>query len=57
MVNLRFTLPGEAEPIECRGEIVSALGRDAHLGMGVRFVDILPDDRRRIEELVEKHGR
>ncbi len=55
VVNLRFTLPGEAEPIECRGEIVSALGGDG-MGMGVRFVDIRPDDRKRIEELVDKVG-
>src|SRR5262245_11612751 len=44
VVNLQFTLPGDSERIQARGEIVSApAGKE--LGMGIRFVDLDPDVR------------
>lgn len=48
---LRFSLPGEEAQIECRAEIVS----NKELGMGVRFVDLKPNDMERIEALIDKH--
>lgn len=40
VVNLRFTLPGEQNPIELRGEIVNVGEHEDDLGMGVHFVDL-----------------
>ena len=51
-VRLKFTLPGEAHEISCHGEIVSAKADD--LGMGVKFLDLDPEARGRIEELVSR---
>ena len=48
--NIRFTLPGDAHQIACRGEIVSA----KDLGMGVQFVDLADADRVRIEGLIDR---
>ncbi len=50
-VMLAFTLPGDTRTIRCGGEIVNV--PDAHgYGMGVRFVDVLPGDQKRIDEFV-----
>ncbi|MBX5481682.1 MAG: PilZ domain-containing protein [Myxococcaceae bacterium] len=49
--HLRFTLPGASEPIECQAEIVNT----KELGMGVRFLDLKPEDLRRIESLIDSH--
>jgi hypothetical protein len=51
VVQLRFSLPGGAE-IACSGEIVNA----KDFAMGVKFIDLKEDDRRRIEELVDRLG-
>ena len=48
-VRVRFTLPGEADPVLCEGEIVAAEEGD---NVGVRFLDLSPDVRRRIARLV-----
>lgn len=42
LVNLRFTLPGQEEPITCKGRIVYPHGAEDDFGMGLEFVD-LPD--------------
>ena len=49
-VELRFSLPGDDHQIECAAEIVNA----KDLGMGVRFVDLKPEDLQRIEGLIER---
>ncbi len=51
VVNLRFTLPGDSQEIQCRGKVVAAPA-DA-LGMGIEFVDLKDADRQRIERLID----
>jgi hypothetical protein len=51
-VKIRFTLPGEYAPIQCVGEIVSADGDGDDWQVGVRFVDLPADVRRRIASLL-----
>ena len=60
-VDLRFTLPGDTDPIELRGEIVGddtpAVGEGgAKLGMHVRFVnlDSVPGVAERLRRFVER---
>ena len=50
-VRLRFSLPGEAEAIETKGEIVNVPGAEGR-GMGVHFVDLPDVHRARIERFV-----
>ena len=52
VVTLRFSLPGEAQPLVARGEVVSAT-RGA-VGMGLRFVDFDGDDEQRLQSFVER---
>lgn len=52
-VNLRFTLPGEENPVEVKGEIVN-VSPDEPLGMGVKFLDLRDVDRLRIEHFVHR---
>lgn len=47
-VHLRFGLPGDSKPVECRGEIVTAQG----LGMGVHFLELASEDLERLERLI-----
>lgn len=54
IVQLRFELPGDPEPLACKGEIVSARDEAGEPGMGVRFLELRPADRLRLEQLVEK---
>lgn len=55
-VQLAFTLPGEAKAIRCDGEVVNVPDKQGY-GMGIRFLDIAPQDAEAIEkfarELVE----
>ncbi len=53
VVNLQFTLPGDTQPIKVRGEIVNAAASD-ELGMGIKFLDVSPDDQRRISDFVSR---
>jgi len=50
VVELRFMLPGAPGEIRCRGEIVSALD----FAMGVKFLGLSDDDRKRVEEAVAR---
>ena len=52
-VKLRFTLPDDSQAIVVKGEIVSISSRD-RLGMGVKFVDVDPDAKARIEVFIER---
>jgi uncharacterized protein (TIGR02266 family) len=48
-VELSFTLPGDTRSIRCEGEVVNV--PDAHeYGMGVRFLNLAPLDRKRIDD-------
>ena len=51
LVSLKFSLPGDAYEIQCKGEIVTA----KDLGMGVQFIDIAEIDVMRIESLIDLH--
>jgi uncharacterized protein (TIGR02266 family) len=51
MVNLRFTLPGDSQEIQCKGKVVPA--PPDSLGMGVEFVGLKEADRIRIEKLID----
>ena len=48
-VTLTFTLPGESAELRCQGEVVAAKER----GMGVHFVDLPSQERKRIEAAIE----
>lgn len=50
VVTLRFALPSGGSEVSCKGEIVNA----QDFAMGIKFLDLKDEDRRRIEELVEK---
>ncbi|MBI5487152.1 MAG: TIGR02266 family protein [Deltaproteobacteria bacterium] len=52
-VRLGFHLPNDERPVEVTGEI-TAPGKDEGLGMGVRFLDLSPDDRGRIERFLDE---
>ncbi len=52
MVTLKFALPGDREMVVARGEVVSAVGPQAGLGMGVKFINIEGDGQKRIREYI-----
>lgn len=58
-VRLRFTVPGANRPIECETEVRwirenSSLHRtDGSPGMGVRFIDLAPDDAAAIQHFIQ----
>lgn len=52
-VELSFTLPGDSRALRCTGEVVNV--PDAHdYGMGIRFIDLSPQDCQRIEDFAEQ---
>lgn len=59
-LNLRFTLPGEQRPMALEGEVIwinpfkPGNFENTHPGMGVRFVDLSHEDRRRLLALIRK---
>lgn len=53
VINLRFTLPSDPDPIDVKGEIV-AIDPDEELGMGVKFVDMPADLRGRIKHYLDR---
>jgi len=58
MLNLRFTLPGDEDPLELEGKVMWVNSfrpgdfSNIHPGMGVRFVDMDQDQRRAMRRLV-----
>jgi uncharacterized protein (TIGR02266 family) len=54
-VKLRFSLPGESDPIEAFGEIVNTPGVKDGLGMGLSFLQIEPPARARLAAFIDKH--
>jgi len=51
LLNLRFSLPEDERPIECKGRIVYPRA-DQEFGMGLEFVELDDDEARRITEYV-----
>lgn len=52
-VRLRFTLPGDQQPILVTGEIVS-ISTEHALGMGVKFIVVEPSAQSRIDAYVAR---
>ena len=52
-VHLRFTLPGDNSPMTVTGEVVSISPKNS-LGMGVKFVEVTEDDRKRVEAYLSR---
>jgi hypothetical protein len=52
VVNLRFTLPGDSEPIAVKGEIVGEPDEE-RLGMHVRFLELPEAAAARLKKFVE----
>jgi uncharacterized protein (TIGR02266 family) len=48
VVEIDLRLPGDAEPLRVKGEVVPATSRE--LGMGLRFVDLRDSDKSRISD-------
>ena len=59
IVLLRFTMPGDPQPIETEGKVVwcNTKGGKGYFpkGMGVKFLRLNPDDNEKILKFVEKH--
>lgn len=53
-VNLRFTLPGEQQPVTVAAEVVGGDSDPEHLGMRLRFVDADTDLAARIDAALER---
>jgi hypothetical protein len=55
VVNLTFTLPGDAGPVKIKGEIVSTAGPE-ELRMGVKFIHITDEARAKIDAYLARVG-
>ncbi|HEX4620968.1 MAG TPA: PilZ domain-containing protein [Myxococcaceae bacterium] len=54
-VKVTFSLPGEAQPITCQGEVVSVPDKKS-FGMGVRFLDLSSPDKVRLDAFTHAQG-
>lgn len=52
VVTLKFALPGDKEMVVARGEVVSAAGSNDGLGMGVKFISVEGDGKKRIKTYI-----
>ncbi len=52
-VGLKFTLPGDDQAVTVAGQIVS-INAELALGMGVKFVDVLPEHQKRIDAYFDR---
>lgn len=52
IVSLKFTLPGQAEPINVKGEIVNLPSDSEGLGMGIKFLDLTDIQREAILDYI-----
>ncbi len=55
-VRLKLHLPGDPKAVECDGEVVNVPNKK-DLGMGVRFLELSQDDRRRLDEFAAANSR
>jgi len=51
-VTLRFTVPGDRQPIVAYGEVATVGAGDKQLGIGVRFTRFDGDGKRRLREFL-----
>lgn len=54
-VTLKFALPGDAEMVVARGEVVNVASQSGGLGMGVKFVHVEGNGRERIREHIRRN--
>ncbi len=54
VVNLKFTLPNQTEPICVKGEIVNLPSDADGLGMGIRFIDLTDAQRKAISDYINE---
>ncbi|MBI3182815.1 MAG: PilZ domain-containing protein [Myxococcales bacterium] len=54
-VTASFTLPGENRPIVCAAEVVN-VPDEQQFGMGVRFIDLSAEDKRRLQAFTAKYS-
>lgn len=52
VVTLKFALPGDKEMVVARGQVVSAAGSNDGLGMGVKFISVEGDGKKRIKTYI-----
>lgn len=52
-VQVSFTLPGDDRPLECAAEVVN-VPDSTRFGMGVRFLDLRPDDAERLRAFLDE---
>lgn len=50
-VSLAFSLPGDPRAIRCDGEVANVPDKRGY-GMGIRFLDLSPDDADRIDAFI-----
>jgi uncharacterized protein (TIGR02266 family) len=55
-VKLRFSLPGDPEVIEAFGEIVNTPNVKDGLGMGLKFIEMSPEHKKRLAKFVDAHA-
>ena len=54
-LTVSFTLPGDRRPIVCEGEVVNVPDANEY-GMGVRFLLMGDEDRRRLVAFIQQMG-
>ncbi len=52
-VSLSFSLPGDTRSIRCDGEVVNVPDKRSY-GMGIRFLDLSPDDAKRVADFANE---
>jgi uncharacterized protein (TIGR02266 family) len=59
IVFMRFTLPGDTQPVETEGKVVwcNANKRKGYFprGMGIKFLKLEPGDAEKIDKFVSEH--
>ena len=51
-VTLKFSLPGDREMVVARGKVVSVAGDKEGLGMGVKFISVEGNGKKRVREYI-----
>lgn len=54
IVNLKFTLPNQTEPIMVKGEIVNLPNDAEGLGMGIKFLDLTETQKKAILDYINQ---
>ncbi len=54
-VDLSFTLPGDTRAVRCGGQVVN-VPDSTSFGMGIRFLDLTPEDEARIKSFITETG-